>query len=329
MELLNKKILMIAPKYYGYEDYIRQCLEKQGATVYCIYENLDEVSFFYRFIYVYVPKKKREVLDRYYIRNLKKFGRDIDYVFAIRASSLSEKILHFMKKYYSKECQYIMYQWDGIKNNPNALSISKEFDKVFTFDLTDSHEMGWTYRPLFFINDLLDIRRKRTNDVLYICSLHSQRVDVLNKLKKICEKKGLTLHSHMYSKKLIYYKRKYLNKKEEYINSSDRDVSFHSLSIKDSYKLYGNSKVVVDFTHPGQTGYTMRTIECVGNKCKLVTNNEFIKTADFYDPHNVYIYSGTNVSIPEEFITQPYTEVDSGLYKYYSLEGWVETIFGA
>ena len=44
-----------------------------------------------------------------------------------------------------------MYQWDSIKNNPNALSISEEFDEVSTFDVEDSKKYGWKYRPLFYI----------------------------------------------------------------------------------------------------------------------------------------------------------------------------------
>lgn len=328
MNINGKNILFVTPKYYGYENMISDALISMGAQVHMLYENLDELSFFYRFIYVYLPTHKKNVLDGYYRKKIKKYGKDIDIVFVIRGSSLSVDIIKYMKSVYPPYCRFIMYQWDGIKNNPNAIDIAGEFEKIYTFDVEDTREKGWVYRPLFYNEDKLRLSKSRSNDLLYICSLHSQRVEVLNKIKLIAEKSGFTLYSHLYSKKLIYYKRKYLAKKEEYVLANNEDVKFNTLSISDTYKLYGDTKVVVDFTHPGQTGFTMRTIECLGNKCKLITNNDFIKTADFYDPNNILVYSGTEIEIPDSFVKNAYCEMKQSLYDYYSLTGWIDTIFG-
>ena len=101
-----------------------------------------------------------------------------------------------------------------------------------------------------------------------------------------------------------------------------------SLSLEETYKIYSRSRIIVDYTHPNQTGFTMRTIEALGNRCKLVTNNQLIKSADFYNPHNVYVYEGTNVEIPLKFINSEYEDVNKKIYNYYSLNGWINTLLG-
>ena len=61
MDLQNKNIALISPKFYGYEDYIADNLRKRGATVHLIYENVEWVKFSYRFVYVYMPGAENSV----------------------------------------------------------------------------------------------------------------------------------------------------------------------------------------------------------------------------------------------------------------------------
>jgi len=325
IELKEKTLLLIVPKFYGYDKEILSEFKKIYKSVDIIYENRDWVSIWHRFVYVYLKSKKEKILDDFYLNEIKKLDRDIDTVLVIRGSSLSSRILEFMKNYFSSDCKYIMYQWDGIKNNKDALKIANYFDRVYTFDINDSKEYGWTYRPLFYCDKLVDSLKKDI-DISFVCSLHSQRAIIMDKLKKICSDKSIKFYPHMYCNRFAYFKWKYIGKKEEYKNTNDKDVVFKSLSLKETYELYGKSKVVVDYTHPGQTGFTMRTIEALGNRCKLITNNTYIKDADFYDPNNIYVYSGTDINIPENFLETEYSELSSDMYNYYSIKGWINSL---
>lgn len=325
-DLKGKKILYITPKYYGYEEKVFYALKEHGAEIFQIYENMEEVSFLYRFAYVYLPEQKPAIMTRYYIRNISKISGNIDFVFVIRGASITVEVMEYIKGRFP-DSKYIMYQWDGVKNNPNALTISKYFDSIFTFDVVDADEYKWNYRPLFFTDNISENSGTREIDIAYICSLHSDRVLILNKLKKMCKERNLTYFFHMYSKKIIYYKRKYLDRKPEYLAANNLDVKFNALSIDDTYEIYCKSKAVVDYTHPGQTGYTMRTIECLGNCCKLITNNKFITEAEFYNANNIYVYDEVSLEIPQAFLDAEYVSMDASKYYYYSLDGWVDSIF--
>lgn len=84
--------------------------------------------------------------------------------------------------------------------------------------------------------------------------------------------------------------------------------------------------MVIDYTHPAQTGFTMRTCEAIGHKCKLVTNNARVIDADFYDKNNVYVYNIEDFQIPKSFIDSPYHEIPQEILQNYSITNWLKDV---
>ena len=323
--LKGKRILMFAPLFYGYEEVIKGKLVGSGAEVVLIYENLEKVSSYYQFIKTKMPSKISGKANEYYLKQIKKHPFDYEYVFVIRGSFLSTETIGFMKQNFKKDCKYLLYQWDGVSNNKNALNIAPLFDNVLTFDMQDSQNLGWKYRPLFFIDSFIKDTEKDI-DILYMCSLHSDRLRIFNELKQLCASRDLNLKTFMYERRYVYLKRKYLDRKADYLSVSDSEVSYKPLTIRESYELYGRAKVIVDYTHPRQTGFTMRTIECLGNRCKMVTNNLKVRNADFFSEDNIHVYSD-KLEIADDFISEPYKALDPLLYNYYSIDSFISEIF--
>lgn len=321
MDLNNKKILFITPKFYEYEIKIRDTLVDAGADVKMVYDNLETINMFYRIFSLHITKYKKFFLERYYKKKLNENTGKYDIVFVISGASIDENIITLIKQYCNNDCKFIMYQWDSCRSNQNARKIADYFDKIFTFDIKDAEQLGWQYRPLFFIDSLVNETKLVKYDVCFLCSWHSKRADILKKIKTICEEKNLNLFYNM-KVHILFLKHKFINKNDDMKDIDIKDVSFKSLSLKESYQKYGESRIVVDFTHPDQTGLTMRTIECVGNRCKMVTNNKLIKQADFYDPNNILVYEDVDIDIPQQFIDSPYQSISKEIYDYYSLKEW-------
>ena len=323
--LKGKRILMFAPLFYGYEEVLKGKLAEFGAEVILIYENLEKVSSYYQFIKTKMPSKISGKANEYYLKQIKKHPFDYDYVFVIRGSFLSTETIGFMKQNFKKDCKYILYQWDGVSNNRNAVTIAPLFDIVLTFDMQDSKQLNWKYRPLFYIDSYVKHNEKDI-DILYMCLLHSDRLRIYSELKQLCESKNLKFKAFMYERRYVYLKRKYLDRKKDYLSVSDSEVSYKPLTIEESYGLYGRAKVIVDYTHPNQTGFTMRTIECLGNQCKMVTNNQNVRNADFYSDDNIQVYSD-KLEINGSFLSEPYKALDPTLYNYYSIDTFISEIF--
>lgn len=309
-------MLLIVPRFFTYEAKIKNSLEQLGFDVFMVYENIDEFSFNCKV--ATALDKKEDYLDSYYIKKIAK--RHFDIVLAIRASTVSVKVIDLLRVA-SPNAKLYLYQWDGINNNANALHIASLFDKVSTFDINDSKSYGWTYRPLFF-TDETSRSGNRLFDFAYICTLHSDRMKIYKNLKQLDGNNFL----YLYSKFSHYIKEKYIKRNPLFLGASDSEIKFKILKSREMNTILSESNIVVDYTHPGQSGFTMRTCEAIGHRCKLVTNNKNIVHADFYNPNNVYLYDLNNFYIPTEFIRSPYLELPKKVYDYYSIKSWVREI---
>lgn len=78
--------------------------------------------------------------------------------------------------------------------------------------------------------------------------------------------------------------------------------------------------------HNKQSGLTMRTLETLGAKKKLITSNIDIKRYDFYNENNIFIIEDENLEGINEFINKDYEDINQDIYEKYSLRSWVETI---
>lgn len=315
--MYEKKILLIIPKFFSYEMYIYRKLQSLGFKVYMVYENIDEFSLTSKAL-VKLFGSKMDYYDQYYKRKIKR--NLYDYVLVIRGSNLSLKILNDIKSD-SPNAKTFMYQWDSVKNNPNAENIAPCFDKVFTFDMEDAKKYDWKYRPLFYLYTTLREER-REFEVSYICTLHSHRVKIYKELmKNQCSK-----YLYMYSKFSHFIKEKLIKKNLDFRGASWRDIEFSALSLEQSNAVMSKSNIIVDYTHPDQNGFTMRTCEAIGHRCKLVTNNPRVKEADFYNENNVYVYDMDNLFIPDYFLSSSYIDLSENVYERYSLDYWIKDI---
>lgn len=311
-----KKCLLIMPKFFGYENIIKSKMISLGFQVDAVYENIYEISSIKRFQLRY-SKNKEKILRNYYI---KRIGNNYDTIFVIRGSTLTKEILNIIKET-SPSASWYMYQWDSVKNNPNALKIANYFSKISTFDSNDAKKHGWKYRPLFYISES-ERDCKREYDFAFICSLHSQRLQIYQEIKKIASKPFL----YLYSKRAHYFKQKYLKRNDEFKGVIDREIKFTSLSIWEANNYMGKSDIIVDYTHPDQSGFTMRTCEAIGHRCKLITNNKLVKEADFYKESNVYIYNLDDFIVPDSFVESAYEKLPNEVYERYSIESWLKEV---
>jgi len=91
--------------------------------------------------------------------------------------------------------------------------------------------------------------------------------------------------------------------------------------------IISKSKTVLDIQHPDQSGLTMRTIEMLGAKRKLITTNSNIRNYDFYRKKNIYIIDRDNPKLDKSFFQSNYKNLSKDVYQKYSLENWLKTIF--
>lgn len=319
-----RRLLLIMPKMYGYENIIKETYEKQGYCVDIIFENFYSKNLGCKLILKTKIVSPESIFWHFYFHKLKK---DIEYtdVLIIRGSSISKEILEYIKKLNPK-AKFYMYQWDSVQNNENALSVYKYFDSVKTFDMNDAELYGWGYRPLFYIEDSIR-HRNRKYDYAYICTNHTERIKIYKELRTNSINK--TSYIYYYIGFFEYLKNKYIYKNTDFKSFTRKDFFFKPISTKEANSIMSNSSIVIDYTHPYQNGLTMRTIEAIGNRCKLITNNKNILNTDFYNPNNIYVYEIDKFKMPDSFFESDYIEIDENIRKKYSIEEWCKELVTA
>ena len=318
MNLVGKKVLLILPKYFGYEKKIVSEMIKDGAEVKTVFENVNYYNKLYSILLKVFRKKRNKILTRYYEKKCRDYSPDI--VLVIRGETLTPDFIEYFKLK-NKNATWFMYQWDSINNNKNAIRIAKYFDKVSTFDKVDSEKMNWLYRPLFFTEES-QREEKRQYCLSFIASLHSERANIYLKLKSRNNNQFLYLYSNIFH----FIIHKYIRRANSFKVIKSKDVHFDSLSLEKTNEIMSQSDIIIDYTHPSQTGFTMRTCESIGHRCKLITNNKMVRWADFFNDNNVLIYEGDNIIVPKDFIFSEYKELPSSVYSRYSISTWLKDV---
>ncbi|MCT4174035.1 lipopolysaccharide biosynthesis protein [Elizabethkingia anophelis] len=326
-QLENKNILYLSARTFNLEKQIKSKLESFGAKVYFYDERLKDNNLTKAVIRVKKDLYRHKIL-KYYQRILQETKTiKIDYLFVVRGEVVPEFFLEKLREYHP-DCIFIFYNWDSFKNTGNTADLLHLYDRKFTFDPEDAKRYKINFRPLYYIDDYLNINqeKEKKNDLLFLGTAHSDRYIISSKLKELLENKGKKVFCYyfMYSKWVYYFKR-YFDKTFQHFELSK--LSFKSLSLKEILSLYEVSNVILDINHPNQKGLTMRTFEAIGAKRKLITTNKEIFKFGFYNSNNIYYLDRDNIKVDLDFFDTPYLQTESELYKKLSISGWIYNLF--
>ena len=323
MNSLNgKKILFISGGFYHYDALIKENLISKGATVYyyCSAPTTNHVLMrIYQRLDVF-----RNVYCNHILREICK--REYDYIFMLNTARLTDKFVEDISHRYEDSFK-ILYCWDSLKTLPEIRKRIKYFDKVFTFDSNDvDKDSNLNHLPLFYIPTDSNFHTEIKNVFSFVGFGHSNRYEFIKKIKDYANKNSLTYNFNLYLPSILYFIRgKFITKvmKSAKIN----DFIYRPISKKKADQIMAESKIIIDYEVGSQTGLTMRTIECLGMKKKLITTNKNITKYDFYNENNILVVDRENPILNIEFINKPYQELDEKLYKKYSLSSWLEHMF--
>lgn len=330
-KLEGRKILLIAPEFFGYEKAIKRELTERGGIVDYIQENIDSTSFGQKIVNKFPKTIQQKIRTAYFIKTLGSHNlSQYDYVFGIRLDLFNEQIIGFLRKE-CKKAYFILYFWDSVSNMRNACKIANNFDRVLTFDLSDYKrykDKGWFFRPLFFSNEYKKIPDTSVKDIdiLMVASLSPSRANAYLLMKDYARKNGLNLVAYFYIKPYVYYVN--MLKNFGYWKINKDVIHRHGISTAEICNLLGRTKCVFDCASPTQTGLTMRTIECLGARRKIITTNTTISNYDFYNNRNIKIFNENDFNSVFDFVNgEDYQKLPDNIYYKYSIKGWIDEIF--
>lgn len=324
----GKKILMFAPRFFGYRETIAEQLKEMGCQV-DLYDERPNNSAFCKIMLRYNVKLYHPTVMKYYLSVIEENkDKDYDYIFVIKSEAINQKIFDKLKEAYPN-AKFILYLWDSVENVPDGEKKIKLYDRVLTFDPVDAQKYGIPFLPIPYGKEYTKYENNADYkyDVAFIGTAHSVRPRVVKQIRKQCEKMGRKCFTYFYSPHiLVFLFNKLTNKDYKYI--SLKEINFDSLSTEEVCQIYNISRCVLDIEHPKQHGTTTRPVEMLPMKKKIITTNKHVKDFDFYSENNFCIIDRENPVINEEFFESPYIEASREVMEKYSPKIFVETLLG-
>lgn len=326
--LQGKTILFLAPAFFNYEKVIRDKMIEMGAITH-LYDERSVNSAFLRALNKVVPTWFSKYSHNYFHQIIIKHQKDnFDYVVVIKSDMMPESTLKELKLAFGK-AKLILYLYDSIADIPGVEKKFKYYDRILTFDREDAIEKGLLFRPLFFSDDYIANNKTEQYkyDIAFLGTMHTDRFKILKQIIKQAENKKWKPYwfFYMQAKFMFYW---YWMTKKEYKLIDKKLFSFEKKSGKEVAEIVDQSKVIIDIESPGQNGLTMRTIEMIGLKKKIITTNRDIVNYDFYTPNNVNVVYRSNPIISDSFIELPYSELPEDIYWKYHVSNWIKDVLG-
>ena len=326
--LQSKKILLFSVSFFNYEKIIGERMKELGAHV-DFYDERPSNSIFVKGLIRLKRELYKVQIDKYFKRILGDIkNKRYDYFLLIKGEVVPDFFIEELKAL-NPNIIMIYYNYDSFKNNPNAQSILKYFDKKFTFDKKDALDYKINFRPLFFskeYEEINDIHNGFEYETMFVGTAHTDRYIISEKVKSWCEKNKYRSYTFYYSpsKSVFYFKKRF----DKTFKTFDiNKITFKSLQHSEIIKLYKKSKAVLDINHPFQTGLTMRTFEALGAGRKLITTNPYVKEYPFYNPQNILVIDRKNVILNKDFFETDFVKMDIESLHKMSLDGWIDCLF--
>lgn len=329
MEFRGKRVLFLSASLFGYQNEIKKALEAKGAIV-DYFDERPANTFFVKamirinrnFLAGYIDKYHKKIIEQTQTNRY-------DFIFITKGESISSRTIHSLRKIHL-QAKFVIYHWDSIANNKNAIETLPFFDKVFSFDKLDCEKYSIEFLPLFFLEEYREVAQCKTQrdiDLLFIGTAHSDRYQLVQNIVAQFTKRGLKHFLYIYfPSSVLYYKMKLFNK--SLLGTRKSDFKYTPISKEQIINIYKRTNVIVDIQHPRQTGLTMRTIEVIGAMRKLITTNACIKEYDFYNENNILVVDRDNPVVADSFLNSPYKQIPKNIYEKYSIGNWINTIFG-
>lgn len=314
------RITLISTDSWGYNNNIALALEKKGHIV----NHIDFNTFKYKypsfghrihnfFLKAFLKKNLKNIHYGNEInKRLKKNAKMQDAILTIKADFIDPNSILEFKKYTKKSIAYFN---DNIQRCPKILRVIPCFDEVYSFEKEDCERYN-----LNFITNWISLEEsqklsvtKFDYDVFNISSKD-------NRFKTICKITNELNNKKIIAKILVY------DKKGKSKNTNIEFISKH-IQIADVDDYIKRSKFLLDIHRKEQNGLTFRVFESIGLNKKLITTNPNIVNYDFYNPNNILVINPLNINFDTDFFETDYEPIPEEIFKKYTLNHWIETVF--
>jgi hypothetical protein len=225
----------------------------------------------------------------------------------IHASKLSPPIVAYIRKN-SPTIRIIVWYWNPVLKCVLPHRYAGNDCEIWSFDEADCTKYSMHHNNQYYFKKLKGFNNSERYDLVFVGSDKGRAEDIFSLSQRFATL-GLKCYFHVVPS----------------APSKKAKPTFQArISYRNILDLISQSKAILDYVSQGQHGLTLRPLEALFFKKKLITNDKSIISRDFYNKKNVFVLGCDNLSYLQEFINSPYIETEEYLVEKYSFEQWIK-----
>lgn len=202
--------------------------------------------------------------------------------------------IEYLRKKYPN-CSVIAYCQDLVRTYGKEFERNRnKYDLVFSFDQEDAKKYNMIYQPLVYSKNVeVDISDNCYNSDVYFLGKAKDRLDSIIAAYTLLSNMGLKCNFYIVGVK-----------KENQI-MADNIHYCEGLSYDENIKNVLKTKCLLEIMQGEGHGYTLRCAEALTYRKKLLTNNQEVLSASFYDKSFIYVVENFNNAVDGCFFETP------------------------
>ena len=214
------------------------------------------------------------------------------------------EVMKFIKKV-NKEVRVIYWYWNPTLRVGIPDRKISNLAELWSFDPEDCRKFNLNFNTTFYFKNIVIIKSKIEFDVIFL-GFNKGRKKYLEELEKLLIQHGIHAHFQI------------IPDREE-----DKKNYLKTIPYYEYLKLVSKTKALIDINSIGQSGLTLRAMESIFFKKKLICNDKSIIYQDFYKQENIFILGTDNEEKLKDFINSSYAPLDEMVIEKYDIKNWL------
>lgn len=231
----------------------------------------------------------------------------------VHGTWMAERVPHWIRKKLGKEKKIIWWYWNKITEADHPERVLDEDCEKWSFDREDCEKYGMRYNTQYYFKSYQITENIEQNVDVYFLGSDGGRLSFVINLKKKMESMGIICDFNI----LISDRHQIAEEKEDCF-------ILEKMNYQENLNHIGASKAVLEILREGQTGQTLRALECLFHKKKLITNDLSLEKAPYYHSNNIFLLGKDEFELLPEFLERPYVEMEDAIVQQYESKMWLE-----
>ena len=196
----------------------------------------------------------------------------VDSIILYNMSELLPALPEYLNKL-NPNAKIVVYYWNSVKCSIKPSRIKGKCE-VWSFDPEDCKKYGMKFNHQYYFKSLLSGQENPVVNDIYFCGRDAGRGELLMNLYHVFHDLGLSVCYQIVN--------------PHYIGIPDELKSPYR-SYQEIREYVSQSRCLLEILKEGQTGATLRLMEALFFKKKIITTNASVKEEPFYSPQNIFI----------------------------------------